>query len=100
MDFPINDYERAVLVVIRRAGKSFLLFQKIQSNLKYGIKWKEMLYINFEDERLKDFSLMDFDLLVEIHFELYGKRHTLFLDEIQNIKRLGKLCKTSCRPKI
>ena len=81
----IDEYERLVLVGIRRAGKSFLLYQKIKDNLKKGIGWDEMLYINFEDERLSDFNNLDFDLLLELHFEIYAKRPMLFLDEIQNI---------------
>ena len=36
-----------VLVGVRRAGKSFLLYQRMQQNLKQGIGWDQMLYINF-----------------------------------------------------
>ena len=44
-----------------------------------------MLYLNFEDERLDGFTADDFNLLLESHQEMYGKRPMLFLDEIQNI---------------
>lgn len=92
-DYDIDEYERLVLVGIRRAGKSFLLYQKIKDNLKKGIGWDEMLYINFEDERLGEFTAMDFDVLLEIHFELYGKRPMLFLDEVQNISGWEKFAR-------
>ena len=92
-DYDIDEYERLVLVGIRRAGKSFLLYQKIKDNLKNGIGWDEMLYINFEDERLGEFTAMDFDVLLEIHFELYGKRPMLFLDEVQNISGWEKFAR-------
>ena len=41
-----------VLVGVRRAGKSYMLYQKIQQNLKSGMRWKQMLFLNLEDERL------------------------------------------------
>ena len=92
-DFSLDEYERMVLVGIRRAGKSFLLYQKIKNNLRNGIGWDEMLYVNFEDERLSDFTISDFDLLLELHFELYAKRPVLFLDEIQNIEGWEKFAR-------
>ena len=82
----INDeFRNYVFVGIRRAGKSFLLYQRIQQFLEQGKKWDEMLYINFEDERLIGFTAEDFNLLLEVHLEIYGKKPILFLDEIQNI---------------
>jgi len=82
----INDeFRNYVFVGIRRAGKSFLLYQRIQQFLEQGKKWDELLYINFEDERLIGFTSEDFNLLLEVHLEIYGKKPILFLDEIQNI---------------
>ena len=83
--FPLEDFPCLVLVGVRRAGKSFLMFQKIQENLKNGVGWNRMLYLNFEDDRLENFSINDFDLILEAHYELYGERPMLFLDEVQNI---------------
>lgn len=74
-----------VLVGVRRAGKSYMLYHHMQQLLAEGNKWDEMLYLNFEDERLGDFTVNDFNLLLECHQEMYGKRPMLFLDEIQNI---------------
>jgi len=84
-DFTFEEFGNYVFVGIRRAGKSFLLYQRMQQLLKQGIGWDEMLYINFEDERLVGMSLEDLNLLLEIHLEMYGKKPILFLDEIQNI---------------
>ena len=78
-------FDRYVLVGIRRAGKSYLLYQQMQKLLSEGHDWSEMLYLNFEDERLEGFTAMDFNQILEAHFEIYGKRPMLFLDEIQNI---------------
>ena len=74
-----------VFVGVRRAGKSYLLYQRMQQLLAQGVGWDEMLYINFEDERLAGISLADLNMLLEIHLEMYGKKPILFLDEIQNI---------------
>ena len=84
-DFIFEEFGNYVFVGIRRAGKSFLLYQRIQQLLMQGVKWDEMLYINFEDERLGDMTAFDLNLLLEVHLEMYGKKPILFLDEIQNI---------------
>ena len=39
-----------VLVGVRRAGKSYMLYHRIQQLLAEGHKWDELLYLNFEDE--------------------------------------------------
>jgi len=83
--FTFEEFGNYVFVGIRRAGKSFLLYQRIQQLLAQGVKWDEMLYVNFEDERLSGMNVEDLNLLLEVHLEMYGKKPTLFLDEIQNI---------------
>lgn len=84
-EFNFEEFGNYVFVGIRRAGKSFLLYQRMQQLLSQGIGWDEMLYINFEDERLVGMCVNDLNLLLEIHLEMYGKRPILFLDEVQNI---------------
>ena len=82
----LDDFPCHVLVGVRRAGKSFMLYHRIQQLLAEERKWDEILYMNFEDERLEDFGTDDFNRLLECHQEMYGKRPMLFLDEIQNIE--------------
>ena len=84
-NFSFESFGNYVFVGIRRAGKSFLLYQRIQQLLSQGVKWDEMLYINFEDERLIGMTAADLNLILEVHWEMYGKKPALFLDEIQNI---------------
>lgn len=84
-DCELDGFPCRVLVGVRRAGKSYLLYHHIQRLLAEGRKWDEMLYLNFEDERLENFGTEDFNRLLECHQEMYGKRPMLFLDEIQNI---------------
>jgi predicted AAA+ superfamily ATPase len=49
--------------------------------------------LNFEDERLENFTAEDFNRLLECHQEMYGKRPMLFLDEIQNIEHWEKFAR-------
>jgi predicted AAA+ superfamily ATPase len=84
-DFTFEEFGNYVFVGIRRAGKSYLLYQRMQQLLARGTGWDEMLYVNFEDERLTGMTAGDLNLLLEVHLEMYGKKPMLFLDEIQNI---------------
>lgn len=91
--FNFEKFGNYVFVGIRRAGKSYLLYQRIQQLLASGTGWDEILYINFEDERLENMTAQDLNLLLEIHMEMYAKRPILFLDEIQNINGWEKFAR-------
>lgn len=82
---PSDDFPCRIFVGLRRAGKTFMLYQKILQLLSSGRDWSDMLYLNFEDDRLDNFEMTDFDLILQAHSEIYGKRPMLFLDEIQNV---------------
>ena len=84
-NYDLDSFPLLVFVGVRRSGKSFLLFQKIRQMLADGHGWEDMLYLDFEDRRLEGFTADDFNLILECHQEMYGKRPMLFLDEIQNI---------------
>lgn len=92
-DFAFEEFGNYVFVGIRRAGKSFLLYQRMQQLLTQGISADELLYINFEDERLTGMTAQELNLLLEIHLELYDKKPILFLDEIQNIEGWEKFAR-------
>ena len=77
-----------VLVGIRRAGKSFLLYQYIQQLLHQGHSMEEMLFVNFEDERILGMTVSDLHLLLEAYREMFAHRPFIFLDEIQNIEEM------------
>lgn len=89
-DIDMDSFPCYVFVGVRRAGKSYLLYQKLQQLLATGHGWNDMLYINFEDERLASFTVSDFNSILECHAELSTSSEKkappmLFLDEIQNI---------------
>lgn len=75
-----------VLVGIRRAGKSYMLYQHIQHLVANGHSIEEMLFINFEDERMSDIRKEDLYLVLEAYRELFAFQPIIFLDEIQNVE--------------
>ena len=85
-DIRTDGFNCYIFVGVRRAGKSFLLYEKIQQMLSEGHTWDEILYLNFEDERLDSLDINDMDSILECHMEMGGvAKPALFLDEIQNI---------------
>lgn len=76
---------------VRRSGKTFILFDLFK---KYRDR---ALYIDFEDERLAEFNVGDFEKLREAFLELkpdlIGKELSFFLDEVQNIEGWERFCR-------
>jgi len=73
----IKTTQIVVISGVRRSGKSTLL----QYLMK---KYKDFSYLNFDDERLINFEVTDFQELLLI-FKKHSKSKTVFFDEIQNI---------------
>jgi len=86
----IDDFPCQVLVGARRAGKSYLLYGHIQRLLHEGKTWDDIVYVNFEDERLLGMVVTDLNAILEVHGELSPHRPILFFDEIQNIEGWDK----------
>ncbi len=93
-DIELDKFPLQIFVGVRRSGKSFLLYQKMRELLNDGHSWDELLYIDFEDNRLDGFTASDFNLILECHAELYDTRPILFFDEIQNIDGWEKYART------
>lgn len=72
--------EIIILSGIRRCGKSTLMHE-----IRHYSEESDY-YLNFDDERLINFTVEDFQQLYELFIELYGLQHTFYFDEIQNIK--------------
>ena len=68
--------EVTVLKGVRRSGKTFMLFGLMK---KIG-----GTYINFEDERLMDFSVEDFEKIFDIAMK--NNKKILYLDEVQEVE--------------
>lgn len=89
----IEDKNILSIIGARRAGKTYLCYQIIQQ-LRKSLPKDNIIYINFEDERLYPLKGDELTLLWEICFELFSvdltKRVYLFVDEIQNAKNWSK----------
>lgn len=85
-DFVFEEAARYVFVGIRQAGKSYLLFWRAMQLIAQGHIVEEMLFINFDDERLVDFKIEDMDSILKAYTSLFPHKPILFLDEIQNIE--------------
>lgn len=72
---------------IRRTGKSYLMYQQIKQLESKGVPLSQIVYVNFEDERLLEIKVTDLNTILEIGLEMSGSANKpyLFLDEIQNI---------------
>ncbi len=92
-DFSFSTKGNDVLVGLRRSGKSYMMFQKIQQLINEGHKKEEILYINFEDDRLLGFDTQDFEVLKQSYEELFPYEPIFFLDEIQNIPNWEKFAR-------
>ena len=82
-----------VFVVIgpRRAGKTFVLYQAMKQSIKEGHKIEDIIYLNFENEKLAEIKSTQLSLILDSYFELYDiKKPILFFDEIQNIEGWDK----------
>lgn len=84
--FEFEEQGRYVLVGVRQAGKSYLLYQRAKMMLEAGHDISEMVYINFDDERLFGMTAEDFDLILQAYGTMYESKPVLFFDEIQNIE--------------
>lgn len=68
-----------IVIGVRRSGKSTLCHLFLSKhNIHYA-------YINFDDERLKEFDAADFDTMLVALQIIYGEYDYLFMDEPQNI---------------
>jgi len=74
-----------VFVGVRQAGKSYLLYQRVQKFLSEGVRREDIVYINFDDERLLGMTADDFDLILQAYHSMYDGRPVFFCDEIQNV---------------
>lgn len=62
-----------------------MLYQYIQQLIANSHSKEEILFINFEDERITDIKKEDLHLIIEAYRELFNHQPIIFLDEIQNV---------------
>jgi len=105
-----------VVIGMRRTGKTFFCYQEIAVLLAAGTPRKNILYLNFEDDRLLGFLVQDFQAILDVYYGKYPEVRDssafFFFDEIQRIehwemfiRRLldhenGRICLTGSSAKL
>lgn len=85
-NFSLEKNARYVFVGVRQAGKSYLLYIWAQQLISEGHDPREILYINFDDERLIGLAASELDDILKAYSTLFKFKPIFFLDEIQNIE--------------
>ena len=76
----LEEYGNYVFVGVRQAGKSYLLYQRIQQLLTNGVDIEDIVYVNFDDERLQGMSVADFDFILQAYYSMYEGQPIFFFD--------------------
>lgn len=86
-NYDLEENVNYCFVGIRRTGKSYMMYQQIHNLMNDGISSSQIVYVNFEDERLLEIGVDDLNTILEIGIEFSGSKGKpyLFLDEIQNV---------------
>ena len=92
-DITVDYKGNNVFVGLRRAGKSFLLFQCIHKMLTLGHSLDEILFFNFEDDRIGELSVNDLDTIKLAYEEIFATKPIFFLDEIQLVDHWEKFAR-------
>ncbi len=86
---PRLDGKADAVIGMRRSGKTWLLYQDIHERLGAGIEPGQLLYLNFEDERLPGLEADQLHRFVDAHARRHpsalDKELHLYLDEVQNV---------------
>ena len=88
IEIPLFSDKIITLIGVRRCGKTSILYKMIEE-LRESVDSKNIVYVNFEDDRLLGTTVGDLDDLIEGYFEIYPQKRDekiyLFVDEVQNI---------------
>lgn len=90
---PLSENVRKAYIFIgmRRSGKTWAMYQRMNELLSQGLDKSKIVYINFEDDRLISMRTKDFQSILDAYFGLYPQyleRQDLyfFFDEIHEVK--------------
>ncbi len=78
----------SVLIGVRRSGKSTYLFQLIRRLLDNGVPVRNIVYLNFFDDRLHNLRRDSLGLIIDAYYSMYPEKKNaetvyFFFDEIQ-----------------
>jgi len=88
-EIPTNISKIISIIGARRTGKTFLLLSIIKQ-LREKYNKENLLYINFEDDRLFPLKLEHLSLIIDAYYELFPEKKNelvyFFFDEVQNVE--------------
>lgn len=90
-ELPTGVKKAYVFIGMRRSGKTWTMYQQIHQLMDNGIPLQQIIYLNFEDDRLEDLSGKDLQLIFDAYFELYpeniqSQQLHFFFDEIHEVQ--------------
>ena len=105
VSLPIDGNEIITIPGVRRCGKSTLMEIAINRLLANGIRKENILWIGFDDERIKYMTAEELDLVLQAYREMYPatelKDVWMFFDELPLVKDweyfVLRLFKGSCK---
>ena len=105
VSLPIDGNEIIIIPGVRRCGKSTLMEIAINRLLANGVRKENILWIGFDDERIKYMTAEELDLVLQAYREMYPatelKDVWMFFDELPLVKDweyfVLRLFKGSCK---
>ncbi len=89
-DFSLSTELLKIITIsgVRRSGKTMYLKQ-IAQEMKISDEW--VVFLDFSESTLSDFTVRDFELLPTLYYELFPGRKPIFMfDEIQEVEDFEK----------
>jgi predicted AAA+ superfamily ATPase len=97
IDLPNMEGKAFAVIGMRRAGKTSFLHQCRGDLMARGVAAQNLVYFNFEDERLAGMRAGDLHRVVDAHARLFPsppeERVTFFFDEIQLVPGWEQFCR-------
>ena len=102
---PLNRNKIITIPGVRRSGKSTMMELAINSLVSSGVDRKKILWLGFDDERLRRMSDLELDEVITSYMEMYPeiplKDVYMFFDEIQLVEGweyfVLRIFKTYCK---
>lgn len=90
VELPLNRQKIITIPGVRRCGKSSMMSLVINSLVTSGVPVQNILWIGFDDERLRSMSSEDLDIIIQAYMELFPavpiKDVYFFFDELPLIE--------------
>ena len=90
VDYLEKKSSATVVTGMRRTGKTYVTYQRMRALVDSGIPIERIVYVNFDDDRLRGLKLEHLRFVGDVHAELFPdaarERCWYFLDELQDVQ--------------